>query len=153
MWHTSFTDLFVRIEFLGPEFHRCQLVDHQCLSHLGMHLCLVHLYRHIRVGLYTAGMWERCHDPNIAMDYTFSSIFSLVLLPSPPLLPIRTILYLLIHVDSRCMIVTHPRTPILDPEGCTMTHGLIPWLTLFVYVCYRLCVLNYKYPVVAVVGP
>ena len=27
-------------------------------------------------------------------------------------------------VDSACTIVTHPRIPILGPEGCMMTHGL-----------------------------
>ena len=49
--------------------------------------------------------------------------------------------------------MTHPRILVLGPGGYTMTHGLIPGLTLFTFVCYRLRVLNYKYPVVAVVGP
>ena len=79
----------------------------------------------------------------------------------PPLFPfhfsllycIRTDHCLLICIDSWCTIVTHPRIPVLGPEGCTMTHGLTPWLLLCMYICYRLRVLNYKYPVVAVVGP
>ena len=70
-----------------------------------------------------------------------------------PLYWIRTIACLLMIVDSSCMIMTHARILVLGPGGCTMTHGLIPWLTLLAYVCYRLCILNYKYLVVAVVGP
>ena len=80
----------------------------------------------------------------------FSPLFPFRLFP---LCWIRTIHCLLIRVDSWCTIVTHPRIPVLGPGGCTMTHGLTLWLTLFVYICYRLRVLNYKYPVVAVVGP
>ena len=26
--------------------------------------------------------------------------------------------------DSYCTMMTHPRTPVLGPEGCMMTHGL-----------------------------
>ena len=82
-------------------------------------------------------------------------------LPFPPLFSLRLILCtepglpfcLLIRVDSHCTIMTHPRNLVLGPEGCTMTHGLIPWLTLFTLVCYRLRVLNNKYLIVAVVGP
>ena len=70
------------------------------------------------------------------MDYFLLLLSSFVPFLSSPLFHIWTTLCLLIHVDPPCTIVTHPRIPVLGPEGCTMTHGLIPWLTLFVYVCY-----------------
>ena len=60
----------------------------------------------------------------------------------------------LILVDSSCTIMTHPRTPILGPEGCTMTHGPTPWLILVcTHIYYKLWLFNYKYHVVAVVRP
>ena len=58
-----------------------------------------------------------------------------VLLSPLPLFPIWTNLCWLMIVDSCCTTMTHPRTPVLGPEGCTMTHGLTPWLTL---VCARI---------------
>ena len=80
----------------------------------------------------------------------FSPLFPFHLVP---LCWFWTLPCLPIYADSYCTILTHPRILVLGPGGCTMTHGLIPWLTLFTLVCYRLRILNYKYPVVAVVGP
>ena len=86
--------------------------------------------------------------------FLFTLLFLiLVLFSSHRLFLNWTNLCLCYYADSHCTIVTHPRILILGPGGCTMTHGLIPWLTLLAYICYRLCVLNYKYPVVAVVAP
>ena len=70
---------------------------------------------------------DRCHDSDVGTDY-FSFCYFLPLFPFRrlPCFTFWTILCLFIHIDSQCTIVTHPRTPILGPEGCTMTHGLIP---------------------------
>ena len=83
--------------------------------------------------------WDniQCHDPNIASDYLFFSFVypSLVPLSSHPLFLNWTHLCLLIRVDSRCTIVTHPRTLVLGYDSCTMTHGLTLWLT---FVCVHI---------------
>ena len=94
-------------------------------------------------------LWRR----NGLLFFCLSSIPTLVSPSSYPLCRFRTLLCVLIYADSFCTIMTHPRILVLGPGGCTMTHVLIPWLTLFAYICYRLCVLNYKYLGVAVVGP
>ena len=58
--------------------------------------------------------------------------FPFVLFSSPPLLPFWTIACWLTSDDSYSTTMTHPRTPVLGPEGCMMTHRLTLWLT-FVY--------------------
>ena len=82
----------------------------------------------------TTTTWLPCHDPIIGMDYFF---FCLLLPCSPPISPLgpnSDYPLWLKYIDSYCTIVTHPRTPVLGPGGCTMTHGLTLWL-IFVYIC------------------
>ena len=61
--------------------------------------------------------------------------FSLVPYSSFPLFLFRTIILWLMFIGSDCTTMTHPRIPILGPEGCTMTHGPTLWLML---VCSHL---------------
>ena len=99
---------------------------------------------------YLSWLWRR---NGLLLFFCYLSLPPLFPLRIIPLCWFRTIVCLLIHADSSCTIMTHTRILVLGPGGCTMTHGLSSWLALFTLVCYRLCVLNYKYPVVAVVGP
>ena len=73
----------------------------------------------------------------MAQPYRWTTFLLLYLsyLPFVPLFYIAlfqiwTILSWLIRADSYCTIMTHPRIPVLGPEGCTMTHELTLWLTL-----------------------
>ena len=101
-------------------------------------------------GLNLSWLWRRNGLLSFLLYFPSHLLFPLRLIP---LWGLWTSFCLLIYADSYCTVLTHPRILVLGPEGCTMTHGLIPWLTLFTLVCYRLRVLNYKYLVVAVVGP
>ena len=71
-----------------------------------------------------------CHDSDIGTDYFLFLLYFpshlLLSLHIIPLCRLWTSFCLLIYADSCCAVVTHPRTLVLGPEGCTMTHGLIP---------------------------
>ena len=75
-------------------------------------------------------LWRR----NGLLFFCYTSFPQLFPLRLIPLCRLWTFFCLLIYADSCYTILTHPRTLVLGPEGCTMTHGLIPWLTT-VCVC------------------
>ena len=98
----------------------------------------------------------QCHDSILQMDF-FSFVIPFLSSLCSPFVTTFVLSsdypFVTHDLDSACTIVTHPRIPVLGPEGCTMTHGLTTWLTLVAFICYRLCIFNYKYRVVAVVRP
>ena len=165
VWHSLWVSQQANAGSLGFHVYRLYFMHVRCLGNL-YHCPWLIFWVSVTLLLFNSTQKymgiqvlpiHRCHDSDVGMDY-----FSFLLyFPSHLWFPLRLIplcrlwtsFCLLIYDDSCCTVLTHPRTPVLGPEGCMMTHGLIPWLTLFTLVCYRLRVLNYKYLVVAVVGP
>ena len=65
------------------------------------------------------------------LGFSFCSPFSLYLfIIAVTMFPLQTNPSWLIRVDSHCTTLTHPRTLVLGPEGCMMTHRLTLWLIL-----------------------